>query len=69
LQHFGDEEAKIALRTLLLRYRDSFSAKKSTVPGFKFGFDVVEGVDLAMLNQPAFPKSRVEQKLEAERVR
>jgi hypothetical protein len=69
LQEFGDEEAQKALRTLLLRYRDLFSAKKSTVPGFEFGLDVVEGTDLTKLNRPEFPKSRVEKELEAERVR
>jgi hypothetical protein len=39
------------------------------VPGFNFGLDVVEGADLTKLNRPAFPKSRVEKELEAERVR
>jgi hypothetical protein len=34
LQEFGDEEAQKALRTLLLRYRDLFSAKTPTAPGF-----------------------------------
>jgi hypothetical protein len=38
LQEFGDEEAQKALRTLLLGYRDLFSAKTSTVPGFEFGW-------------------------------
>jgi hypothetical protein len=69
LQEFSDEEAQNALRTLLLRYRDLFSAKTSTVPCFEFGLDVVEGADLTKLNRPAFPKSRVEKELEAERVR
>jgi hypothetical protein len=69
LQEYGDEEAQRALRTLLLRYRDLFSAKTSTVPGFELGLAVVEGADLTKLNRPAFPKSRVEKKLEAERVR
>jgi hypothetical protein len=69
LQEFGDEEEQKALRTLLLRYRDLVSAKTSTVPGFEFGLDVVEGAYLTKLNRPAFPKSRVEKKLEAERVR
>jgi hypothetical protein len=69
LQESGDEEAQKALRTLLLRYRDLFSAKTSTVPGFEFGLDVVEGADLTKLNRPAFPKSRVKKELEAERVR
>jgi hypothetical protein len=65
LQEFGDEEAQKALRTLLLRYRDLFSAKTSTVPGFEFRLDVVEGADLSKLNRPAFPKARVEKELEA----
>jgi hypothetical protein len=39
------------------------------VPGFEFGLDHVDGVDLPKLNRPAFPKSRVEKELEAERVR
>jgi hypothetical protein len=69
LQEFGDEEAQEALRTLLLRYRDFFSAKTSTVPGSEFGLDISEGADLTKLNRPAFPKSRVEKELEAERVR
>jgi hypothetical protein len=69
LQEFGDEEAQKALRTLLLRYRDFFAAKTSTVPDFEFGLDVVEGANLTKVNRPAFPKSRVEIKLEAERVR
>jgi hypothetical protein len=43
LQEFGDEEAQKALRSLLLRYRDLFSAKTSTVPGLEFGLDAVEG--------------------------
>jgi Reverse transcriptase (RNA-dependent DNA polymerase) len=68
LQEFGDEEAQKALRTLLLRYRDLFPAKTSTVPGFEFGLDAVEGADLTKLNRPAFPKYRVEKELEAERV-
>jgi hypothetical protein len=54
---------------LLLRYQDLFSAKTSTVPGFEFGLNVVEGADLTKLNRPAFSKSRVEKELEAERVR
>jgi hypothetical protein len=65
LQEFGDKEAQKALRTLLLRYRDLFSAKTSTVPGFEFGLDFVEGADLTKLNRPAFPKSSVEKELEA----
>jgi Reverse transcriptase (RNA-dependent DNA polymerase) len=69
LQEFGDEEAQKALRTLLPHYRDLFSAKTSTVPSFEFGSDIVEGADLTKLNRPAFPKSRVEKELEAERVR
>jgi hypothetical protein len=69
LQEFGDEEVQKALRTLLQRYRDLFSAKISTVPGFEFGLDVVEGADLTKLSRPAFPKSRVEKELKAERVR
>jgi hypothetical protein len=69
LQEFGDEEEQKALRTLLLRYRDLFSAKTSTVPGFEFGLNVVEGADLTKLNQPAFRKSRVEKELKVERVR
>jgi hypothetical protein len=69
LHEFGDEEAQKALRTLLLRYRDLFSAKTSTVPGFEFGLDVVEGADVTKLNRSAFSKSRVEKELEAERVR
>jgi hypothetical protein len=69
LQEFGDEEAQKALRTLFLRYRDLFSAKTSTVPGFEFGLDAVEGADVTKLNRPAFPKSRVEKELEVERVR
>jgi hypothetical protein len=69
LQEFGDEEAQKSFRTLLLRYRDLFSAKTSTVPGFEFGLDVEEGADLTKLNRPAFSKSRVEKKLEAERAR
>jgi hypothetical protein len=43
LQGFGDDEVENALRTLFLRYRDLFSAKTSTVPGFEFGLDVVKG--------------------------
>jgi hypothetical protein len=31
--------------------------------------ELVEGADLTKLNRPAFPKSRVEKELEAERVR
>jgi hypothetical protein len=69
LHEFGDEEAQKALRTFLLRYRDLFSAKTSTVPGFEFGLDVVEGADLTKLNRPAFPKSRVKKELKVERVR
>jgi hypothetical protein len=69
LQEFGDEEAQKSFRTLLLRYRDLFSAKTSTVPGFEFGLDVEEGADLTKLNRPAFSKSRVEKELEAERAR
>jgi hypothetical protein len=69
LQEFGDEVEQKALRTLLLRYRDLFSAKTSTVLGFEFGLDIVDGADLSKLNRPAFPKSRVEKELEAERVR
>jgi hypothetical protein len=69
LQKFGGEEAQKALRTLLLRYQDLSSAKTSTVPGFEFGLDAVEGADLTKLNRPAFPKSGVEKKLEAEHVR
>jgi hypothetical protein len=39
------------------------------VPGFEFGLDLVDGVDLPKLNRPAFLKSRVEKKLEAECIR
>jgi hypothetical protein len=59
LQEIGDDEAQKALRTLLLCYRDLFLAKTSTVPGYEFGLDIVEGADLTKLNLPAFPKSRV----------
>jgi hypothetical protein len=37
LQEFGDEVEQKALRRVLLRYRDLFLAKTSTVPGFEFG--------------------------------
>jgi hypothetical protein len=43
-----------------------FSDKTSTVPGFEFELDVVEGEDLTKLNLPPFPKSRVEKELEAD---
>jgi Reverse transcriptase (RNA-dependent DNA polymerase) len=69
LQEFGDEETQKDLRTLLVRYRDLLSAKTSTVPGFEFGLDVVEGADLTKLNRPAFQNFLVEKELEAERVR
>jgi hypothetical protein len=53
----------------MLGYRDLCSAKTSTVPGFELGLDHVDEADCTKFNRPAFPKSRVEKKLEEKRVR